>query len=220
MRRQAERSGADRTRPLGHAIERSGRQDDVLHQHGEGLGVGEKPLAGRAETGTHDPRKGHALKEVPQDWMRTDAVDLKVRRSGGGQHMTAFTVGSVIHVMNYGILVPWLSQARDSTVPFGGSTTKGVVSCAYCDRATNWPSVPYRSCAGSAATPAVTAPRVPATPKPCSCSRATMGADTASWFAARTRIGCSALAGPTGSSGTRFGACAPSISARSEFSWR
>ena len=71
--------------------------------------------------------------------MGTDSVDLKVRRAERGQDMTAFAIGSVIHLKSYGILVMWPSQVPDSALPFADSTVKEGVSYASYAEPTSWP---------------------------------------------------------------------------------
>jgi len=75
--------------------------------------------------------------------MGTDSVDLKVRRSGRGQDMTAFAIGSVIHLSFYSILAMWPSQVPNSALPFAGSTVKEGVSYVSYAGPTSWPSEPY-----------------------------------------------------------------------------
>ena len=75
--------------------------------------------------------------------MGTDSVDLKVRRSGRGQDMTAFAIGSVIHLKYYSIIDMWHSQVPDYALLFAGSTVKEGVSYVSYAEPTSWPSEPY-----------------------------------------------------------------------------
>ena len=70
--RETQSLRVNRIGPFGNAIERSRRENDVLDQDRECLGVIQGPLAWGPETVADNARQGHPIEEMAEDRVRSN----------------------------------------------------------------------------------------------------------------------------------------------------
>jgi len=128
LRRKTQSRRAEGSGPFGDAIQRGGREDVVLDQHGEGLGVVQDMTAQSAETGAHDAGECHAVEEVTENGESSHAMDAECGAALTGKDLTRGTIWVVIHTVTSGFEVGWFTKLRRRilTEPSPGVTAQRV----------------------------------------------------------------------------------------------
>ena len=122
---QFEGGGVDGAGPLCDTVQRRRRQDDVLYEDGERLGMVEDAPVRRPQARVHDSREPHAVQEVHQYGMRADEVDPVMGRPLCCDDPLAAVCLSCIHLVNSVYSSQWRCQQRNCAIRYASFIENG-----------------------------------------------------------------------------------------------